>query len=99
MEISKEKLLSIISENNYISDIEEMAKYWTKKKPGVRVKSSKLYDSKGDLIGYDMMVNPFNEDPDSERVQIVFTCDIQKFIQDHPDVVEKLKKDYGSFRW
>ncbi len=99
MEISKEKLLSLLSENNYISDIDEMAKYWTKKQPGKRVASSKLYDNDGNLIGYDMMVDPFSEDPDSERVQIVFTCDIQQFMEQHPDVVEKLKRDYGSFRW
>lgn len=99
MEISKEKLLSLLSENNYISDIDEMARYWSKKQPGKKVASSKLYDNDGNLIGYDMMVNPFSEDPDSERVQIVFTCDIQKFMEEHPDVVEKLKQDYGSFRW
>jgi hypothetical protein len=99
MEISKEKLLSLLSENNYIADIDEMARYWSKKQPGKRVASSKLYDNDGQLIGYDMMVDPFNEDPDSERVQIVFTCDIQKFMEEHPDVVEKLKQDYGSFRW
>jgi hypothetical protein len=99
MEISKEKLLSVLSENNYISDIEEMAKYWTKKVPGKRVASSKLYDNDGNLIGYDMMVDPFSDDPDSDRVQIVFTCDIQKFMEEHPDVVEKLKNDYGTFRW
>lgn len=99
MEISKEKLLSLLSESNYISDIEEMARYWSKKQPGKKVASSKLYDNDGNLIGYDMMVDPFNEDPDSERVQIVFTCDIQKFMEEHPDVVAKLKQDYGSFRW
>jgi hypothetical protein len=99
MEISKEKLLSLLNESNYIADIEEMAKYWTKKQPGKKVASSKLYDNEGNHIGYDMMVDPFNEDPDSERVQIVFTCDIEQFMQQHPDVVEKLKKDYGSFRW
>jgi len=99
MEISKEKLLSLLNESNYIADIEEMAKFWSKKKPGVRVASSKLYDSEENHIGYDMMVDPFSEDPDSERVQIVFTCDIQKFMEDHPDVVEKLRQDFGSFRW
>lgn len=99
MEISKEKLLSLLSENNYISDIDEMSLFWSKKKPGVMVKSSKLYDGNKKHIGYDMMVNPFSEDPDSERVQIVFTCDIQKFMEEHPDVVEKLKKDFGTFRW
>jgi hypothetical protein len=99
MEISKEKLLSLLSEGNYISDIEEMARYWTKKQPGKKVASSKLYDNDGNHIGYDMMVNPFSEDPDSERVQIVFTCDIEKFMEEHPDVVEKLRNDYGTFRW
>ena len=99
MEISKEKLLSLLNESNYISDIEEMARYWTKKQPGKKVASSKLYDNQGNHIGYDMMVDPFSEDPDSDRVQIIFTCDIQKFMEEHPDVVEKLKQDYGSFRW
>jgi hypothetical protein len=99
MELTKEKLISLLSENNYIADIDEMAKYWTKKKPGEKVKSSKLYDNDGNHIGYDMMVDPFSEDPDSERVQIVFTCDIDQFMQEHPDVVQKLKSDYGSFRW
>ncbi len=99
MEISKEKLLSLLNESNYIADIEEMAQYWTKKKPGVRVASSKLYDSNKKHIGYDMMVDPFSDDPDSERVQIIFTCDIQQFMEEHPDVVQKLKQDFGSFRW
>jgi hypothetical protein len=99
MEISKEKLLSVLSENNYIADIDEMARYWSKKQPGKKVASSKLYDNEGNHIGYDMMVDPFSENPDDERVQIVFTCDIQKFMEEHPDVVEKLKQDYGSFRW
>lgn len=99
MELTKEKLISLLSENNYIADIDEMAKYWTKKQPGKRVASSKLYDNDGNHIGYDMMVDPFSEDPDSDRVQIVFTCDIEQFMQEHPDVVEKLKNDYGSFRW
>ena len=97
MEISKEKLMSVISESS--SEMDEMAKYWTKKKPGKRVASSKLFDNEDNLIGYDMMVNPFDENPDAERVQIIFTCDVQKFMEDHPDVVEKLKQDYGSFRW
>jgi len=42
MEISKEKLLSLLNESNYIADIEEMAKYWTKKQPGKKVASRKL---------------------------------------------------------
>lgn len=99
MEISKEKLISLLSENNYIADIDEMARYWSKKQPGKKVASSKLYDNDGNLIGYDMMVDPFSEDPDSERVQIVFTCDIQSFLEQHPDVVEKLKNDFGTFKW
>lgn len=99
MEITKGKLLSILSENNNMSDIDEMARFWSKKQPGKRVASSKLYDNDGNLIGYDMMVDPFSEDPDSERVQIIFTCDIQKFMEEHPEEVERLKKDFGTFRW
>lgn len=99
MKNSKVKLLSIITENRNISDINEMPKFWSKKKPGERVGTSKLYDQNGAHIGWDMMVDPFNQDPDSERVQIVFTSDIETFMNENPDVVEKLKKDYGSFRW
>jgi hypothetical protein len=98
MKISKEKLLSLISENNYISDIDEMAKYWEKKKPGKMVKASNIYDDQGDLIGHDMMIDPFG-DPDSERVQIIFTCDIDDFLEKHPEVVKRLKETYGSFRF
>lgn len=98
MEISKEKLLSLISENNYISDIDEMAKFWEKKKPGKMVKSSNIYDDAGNLIGHDMMVDPFG-DPDSDRVQIIFTCDIDEFLQGHPEVVKRLKEQYGTFRF
>jgi hypothetical protein len=98
MKISKEKLLSLISENNYISDIDEMAKYWEKKKPGKMVKASNIYDDQGELIGHDMMIDPFG-DPDSERVQIIFTCDIDDFLEKHPEVVKRLKETYGSFRF
>ncbi len=98
MEISKEKLLSLISENNYISDIDEMAKFWEKKKPGKMVKSSNIYDDAGNLIGHDMMVDPFG-DPDSDRVQIIFTCNIDEFLQGHPEVVKRLKEQYGTFRF
>ena len=98
MEISKEKLLSLISENNFISDIDEMAKFWEKKKPGKMVKSSNIYDDAGNLIGHDMMVDPFG-DPDSDRVQIIFTCDIDEFLQSHPEVVKRLKEQYGTFRF
>jgi hypothetical protein len=98
MEISKQKLLRMLSENNYISDIEEMAKFWTKKKPGVFVKASPLYDNDVQ-IGFDMMVNPFSEDPDSERVQIIFTCNFNEFEQKHPEVIEKLLKDFPNLRW
>lgn len=98
MEILKGKLISLISENNYISDIDEMAKFWEKKKPGKMVKSSNIYDDAGNLIGHDMMVDPFG-DPDSERVQIVFTCDIDEFLESHPEVVKRLREQYGTFRF
>ena len=109
MEISKEKLLSILSEDNYIKDIDEMSRRWGKgknvdtsgnPKEPKKVMASKIYlnpDDEKSHIGWDMMVDPFG-DKDSERVQIIFNCEIEKFMDEHPDIVKRLKEEYGTFR-
>lgn len=92
MELTKEKLLSIISEE-VSSDIDEMGKYWGKE--GAISRPLKMDD--GTIYGHDMLTNP--EDPNSERVNVIFTCDINKFIADHPDLVKQLREQYGNLKW
>jgi hypothetical protein len=92
MEISKENLIKILSEN-YITDLDEMGKFWDKENPISRP----IKDDEGNLIGHDMRVDPFDEK--SPRVNVVFTCDIQEFLNTHPDLVQKLKEQYGNIKW
>lgn len=91
MEISKEKLMSIILES--YQEMDEMGRIWDKK----TAISRPLKDDEGNLIGHDMMINP--ENPDEGRVNVIFTCDIEEFIQNHPDLVKKLKEQYGNIKW
>jgi hypothetical protein len=92
MEFSKEQFIKIMSEN-YISDLDEMGKFWDKQNPISRP----IKDDEGNLIGHDMRVDPF--DDNSPRVNVIFTCDIQEFINSHPDLVAKLKEQYGNIKW
>lgn len=91
MEISKEKLMSIISESSI--EMDEMGRIWDKKD----AISRPLKDDEGTLIGHDMLIDPNN--PESGRVNVIFTCDINEFIQNHPDLVTKLKEQYGNIKW
>lgn len=91
MEISKEKLLSIISES--YQEMDEMGRIWDKE----GAISRPLKDDEGNLIGHDMLINP--NDPQSGRVNVIFTCDINEFVQSHPDLVKKLKEQYGNIKW
>ena len=85
MEISKQKLMSIISESSI-----EMDEIWSKAK----AKSRPILDDSGELIGHDMLINP--DDYTQGRVNVIFTCDIEEFIQTHPDLITKLKEQYGG---
>jgi hypothetical protein len=91
MEISKEKLMSIISESSV--EMDEMGRIWDKS----GAISRPLKDDEGTLIGHDMLIDPNN--PESGRVNVIFTCDINDFIQSHPDLVAKLKEQYGNIKW
>lgn len=91
MEISKEKLMSIILETS--QEVDEMGRIWDKQD----AISRPLKDDDGTLIGHDMLINP--NDPESGRVNVIFTCDIEDFIASHPDLVKKLKEQYGNIKW
>jgi len=82
------KLHSILLEMS--SDIDEMAKH-------ANPISRPIKDDNGELIGHDMRVNP--DDERSPRVNVIFTCDIQEFINNHPDLVKKLKEEYGNIKF
>lgn len=87
MEISKEKLMSIISESS--TELDE----WDK----LKAVSRPIKDDEGTLIGHDMLIDPSN--PESGRINVIFTCDINEFIQSHPELVTKLKEQYGNIKW
>ena len=91
MEISKEKLMSIISESSI--EMDEMGRIWDK----ADAISRPIKDDQGTLIGHDMLIDPNNAE--SGRVNVIFTCDINEFIQNHPDLVTKLKEQYGNIKW
>lgn len=92
MEFTKEKLLSIISEESSF-DLDEMGKYWDK--GGAISRPLKFED--GTIYGHDMLVNP--TDPNSGRVNVIFTCDIVEFVNTHPDLVKQLREQYGNIKW
>lgn len=91
MEISKEKLMSIISESSI--EMDEMGRIWDK----ADAISRPIKDDQGNLIGHDMLIDPNNVE--SGRVNVIFTCDINDFIRNHPDLVTKLKEQYGNIKW
>lgn len=91
MEISKEKLMSIISESSI--EMDEMGRIWDK----ADAISRPIKDDQGNLIGHDMLIDP--NDPTKGRVNVIFTCDIQEFVNSHPELVTKLKQQYGGVKW
>ena len=91
MEISKEKLMSIISESSI--EMDEMGRIWDK----ADAISRPIKDDQGNLIGHDMLIDP--NDPSKGRVNVIFTCDIQEFVSNHPDLVAKLKSQYNNVKW
>jgi hypothetical protein len=91
MEISKEKFMSIISESSI--EMDEMGDIWSKGK----AKSRPINNENGELIGHDMLIDP--DDYTKGRVNVIFTCDINEFIESHPDLVAKLKEQYGNIKW
>ena len=88
MEISKQRLMSMISESSI--EMDEMGDIWSKAK----AKSRPILDDSGELIGHDMLINP--DDYTQGRVNVIFTCNIDEFIQTHPDLITKLKEQYGG---
>jgi hypothetical protein len=100
MEISKEKLMSIILENT--TEVDE-ADIWQKSNT-----LASAIKKDGEIIGWDMLIDPTDyprvkTDPDYEgkgRVNVIFTCDIEEFIRKHPDLINELKTRYnGNIKW
>jgi hypothetical protein len=93
MKISKEKIMSFILESN--TEIDEMGLVYNKS--DLKTKSRPILDSNGNHIGHDMLIDLNN--PEKGRVNVIFTPNIDEFIQNHPDLVEKLKQQYGNIKW
>lgn len=88
MEDLKRKLRSILSEMSI--EVDEMAKH-------ANPISRPIKDDNGEIIGHDMRVNPHDEE--SPRVNVIFTCDIQEFMNNHPELIGKLKEQYGNIKF
>jgi hypothetical protein len=93
MEITKEKLKSLILENSI--EMDEMGLVYNKS--DLKTKSRPILDSNGNHIGHDMLIDLDN--PEKGRVNVIFTPNIDEFIQNHPDLIEKLKQQYGNIKW
>lgn len=93
MEISKEKLMLMISESSI--EMDEMGLVYNKS--DLKTKSRPILDSDGNFIGHDMLIDLDN--PGKGRVNVIFSRDIDEFIRNHPDLIEKLKQQYGNIKW
>jgi hypothetical protein len=93
MKISKEKLKSLILESSI--EMDEMGQIYNKS--DLTTKSREIFDDNGNHIGHDMLIDL--DEPEKGRVNVIFSYDINEFIQNHPDLIEKLKQQYGNIKW
>jgi len=93
MEIFKEKLKSFILEASL--EMDEMGKNYNKS--DLTTKSREIFNDDGVHIGHDMLIDLDN--PEKGRVNVIFTPNIDEFVQNHPDLIEKLKQQYGNIKW
>jgi len=85
-DILKKKIRSIIQEMES-QEVDEMADW--KKMQGITKNFEKIKDQNGNLVGWNVQGTP-----------IVFTCDIQSFINEHPEIIAELKEKFGeNLRW
>ena len=87
MEYTKEQFLKTITESTDIS-VDEMANW--RKMRGEDIKYEEIKDE-GELVGWNVMGTP-----------VLFTCgvDINDFMNEKPDLVAKLKEQFGEdLKW
>jgi hypothetical protein len=87
MEYTKEQFLKTITESTDVS-VDEMANW--RKMRGEDIKYEEIKDE-GELVGWNVMGTP-----------VLFTCgvDINDFMNDKPDLVAKLKEQFGEdLKW
>jgi hypothetical protein len=92
MEITKEKLLSILSES-YSEELDEMG--LKTDRDDKYVNTREIYDKDKNHIGWEIRTDMSNEE--SPLVPIFFACpDIKEFESRHPEVFTKLREKYGD---
>jgi hypothetical protein len=92
MEITKEKLMSIILETS--QEVDEMGRVVNKTThKGKTVKQSKVYDEDGTHIGFKLSTNP--DDDYADAVTIIFNCEGDTFKEKEPKLYEFLVDKYG----
>lgn len=94
MEITKQKLISLLSEN-YSSDIEEEDLLPQKERSLEAIKKRKpIKDKNGLHIGW--MWRKDIEDPTSELITVYFLCgnDIDQFKETHKETIERINKTF-----
>lgn len=91
MEITKGRLLTLLSEN-HDEELDEMGLKTDKEDKFV--KRRKIFDKDGNMVGWEIKKD--FSDESSPLVPIFFTCDIESFKQQHPELVEKLQLKYGD---
>lgn len=93
MEITKEKLISLMSEN-YISDIEEEDLLKRRERGPESIKKRQQIIDNGVHIGW--MWRKDIEDPNSELITVYFLCgrDLDEFKQTHKETIDRINKTY-----
>jgi hypothetical protein len=96
MEITKEKLISLISEN-YISDLEELEKHRERGPESVKKRQKIMKD--GLHIGWMWRENM--DDPNSKLISVYFLCgeDIEQFKEQHSEKIEEISSKYTPNGW
>jgi hypothetical protein len=99
MEITKQKLISLLSEN-YISDIDEEDKLLGRREISVEkfAYRQEIVDN-GQHIGWTLRTD--TRDKSTPIINIYFLCgrDIDEFTQTHKDVVDRINEKYAQAGW
>lgn len=96
MEITKEKLISLLSEN-YSSDIEEAKKLAARReKPVEKIDLREPIFENGRRVGWSWRKDI--KDPNSELITVLFLCgrDIEEFKETHKEIIEHIDQKFKS---
>lgn len=93
MEITKQKLISLLSEN-YMSDIDEDDLLKRRERSTQTIKKRQQIIDNGQHIGW--MWRKDIEDPKSELITVYFLCgrDVEEFKQTHKDTIDRINETY-----